>query len=386
MRDCALFVTDKNQAMSQELIVRILLIIFYTITAINLFYWLFFYIRVAFYKKKSTIPSKLPPVSIIIAARNEAKNLEKNLPAFLSQDYPDYTVIVVNDASTDDSATVLAQMSAKYPNLYVTTIPYDRVYKHGKKTALAVGIKAAKTEILLFSDADCKPASDQWIKEMVSEFDEKTEFVIGFGAYETKKGLLNKIIRADTVYIAMNYLGMGLAGIPYMAVGRNMAYRKSTFERVKGFGHINLLSGSDDLFVNENANKKNAKIILSKNSFTVSKPKEKFKDWKRQKRRHLTTASYYKFRHKFLLFFEPFSRLLFYILLVSLLLLSDNYILISSIFLARLLIISVTLKLVNKKLNQKKLFLIELFFDIFQLFFNMIFYFGSTRKKEYIWN
>ncbi len=372
--------------MSQELIVRILLIIFYTVTAINLFYWLFFYIRVAFYKKKSTIPSKLPPVSIIIAARNEAQNLEENLPAFLSQDYPDYTVIVVNDASTDDSATVLAQMSAKYPNLYVTTIPYDRVYKHGKKTALAVGIKAAKTEILLFSDADCKPASDQWIKEMVSEFDEKTEFVIGFGAYETKKGLLNKIIRADTVYIAMNYLGMGLAGIPYMAVGRNMAYRKSTFERVKGFGHINLLSGSDDLFINENANKKNAKIILSKNSFTVSKPKEKFKDWKRQKRRHLTTASYYKFRHKFLLFFEPFSRLLFYILLVSLLLLSDNYILISSIFLARLIIISVILKLVNKKLNQKRLFLIELFFDVFQLFFNMIFYFGSTRKKEYIWN
>lgn len=353
---------------------------------INIFYWLFFYIRISFYKEKETEVKEFPEVSIIIAARNEAENLKKNLPAFLTQDYPNYKVIVVNDASTDDSASILAEMKLKYKNLYVTTIPFNEVYKHGKKTALSIGIKAAKTDILLFSDADCIPVSDQWIKSFVLQYDKYTEFVIGFGAYQHKKGLLDKIIRSDTIYNAMNYLGMGLAGIPYMAVGRNMSYRKSTFERVKGFTkYFNLLSGSDDLFVNKNANKKNAKVVLSKNSFTESEQKTSFKDWKYQKIRHLSTAKYYKFWHKVLLFIEPFSRILFYSLSIILFILSSQYYLISSILLLKLLINAVILSRINFKLNQHKILFFELIFDIIQPILNLFLMLKVNKKTNLIW-
>lgn len=353
---------------------------------INIFYWLFFYIRISFYKEKPTKETDAPPVSLIIAAKNEAENLKKNLPAFLTQDYPNYKVIVVNDASTDDSASVLAEMMLKYKNLYVTTIPYSEVYQHGKKTALSIGIKAAKTDLLLFSDADCVPVSNQWIKSFVFEYEKDTEFVIGFGAYQQKKGLLDKIIRSDTIYNAMNYLGMGLEGIPYMAVGRNMSYRKTTFERVKGFSkYFNLLSGSDDLFVNKNANKKNAKIILSKNSFTESEQKESFKAWKIQKIRHLSTAGYYKFWHKILLFLEPFSRVLFYTLAITLFILSSQYYLISSILFLKLLINALILNSINLKLNQHKILFFELIFDIIQPILNLFLILKVRKKKNLIW-
>lgn len=355
---------------------------------IQLFYFTFFYSRVIFWKDKKTTGENdsLPEVSVVIAARNEAENLKENLPYFLEQDYPAYKVIVVNDASRDNSATVLAQLKEKYSNLYITTIPYDDKFNHGKKTALNLGIKAAETEILLFSDADCKPAGKNWIKTVVNNFNDKTDFVIGFGGYEKKKGLLNRIIRTDTVLIAMQYLSYGLAKIPYMGVGRNMAYRKSMFLKKKGFAdQMNLLSGSDDLFINKNATRKNLKVELSPESFTISEPKKTLKEWSRQKTRHLTTGKLYKFKHKFLIGLEVFSRVMFIACAVVLLVFNKNLILVLSILISRYVIYSLILLLVNKKFKQKGLFITELIFDIFQPFINFFYYFSAKKKKELIW-
>ena len=89
---------------------------------------------------------------------------------------------------------------------------------------------------------------------MQSNFLHQTQIILGYGKYISEPGLLNKWIRTDTTYIAMQYLAMAIKGRPYMGVGRNMAYRKSLFFERKGFAsHLNLASGDDDLFVNENA-------------------------------------------------------------------------------------------------------------------------------------
>jgi cellulose synthase/poly-beta-1,6-N-acetylglucosamine synthase-like glycosyltransferase len=370
-----------------NLVYKILYYTFIVSAAINFIFLLFFYLKIPFWKKKRQRKNKeLPPVSVIITARNEARNLETNLPYFLQQDYPDYTVIVVNDASEDDSATVLAQLKMEYENLYVTSLPPDNIYKHGKKTALTIGIKAAKTDILLFSDADCKPISDKWIRSMVKYFDKKTQFVIGYGGYQREKSLLNKIIRTDTVYIAMQYLSFALTGIPYMGVGRNMAYRKSTFNRTGGFAkHLHLLSGSDDLFINQNAKRKNLQINLEPESIIKSIPKRKLKDWIRQKSRHLTTAKYYKFSHKILLFLEPLSRIIFYASAIFLLIQNRYFIPVLSIFVLRFIIFLVILIYTNKTLKEKRLLIMELLFDIFQPFLNLFFYLKANEKNETIW-
>jgi cellulose synthase/poly-beta-1,6-N-acetylglucosamine synthase-like glycosyltransferase len=371
----------------KELIFMMLFYAFVGVAFLQIFFYLFFYLRVVFFKKRvKSNKTQLPPISIIIAARNEANNLKENLSAFLEQDYPDFTVIVVNDASTDDSATVLAQFQQKYKNLYVTQIPFNQEFRHGKKTALTVGIKAAKTEILLFSDADCKPISKNWARTIVENFDDKTEFVIGFGGYEKHKGFLNKIIRADAVLIGMQYISFALAGLPYMAVGRNMAYKKSTFFKNKGFAsHMKLLSGSDDLFVNQNANKNNLKVDISPESFTVSVPKKTFKLFIRQKIRHFTTGKFYKFKHKFWLFIEVFTRILTIWTAIVLLIFTEKWLLITSILFVRFFIFFITLLFVNKKFKQKNILFAEFLLDVFQPYFNFFLYLRANKKHELIW-
>ncbi len=293
--------------------------------AVQLIYYFFIYSRFVRYRNPKITELKVP-VSVIICARNEAENLERNLPRFLTQDYPEYEVVVVNDCSTDATEDVLMDMKMKYPHLYFTTIHSDKKFTHGKKLAVTVGIKAAKHEQLLFSDADCHPVSDQWVTKMSRHFSGKTELILGIGKYERRRGVLNLIVRYETLFTAIQYISFAIGGQTYMGVGRNMAYTRELFFRHKGFaGHLHVLSGDDDLFVNVAATKTNTSIELSQNSFTISTPPTTFRQWFRQKKRHLSTGAYYKMASKFKLGTEYLTRMLFYMSAI-ILLFTNNWI------------------------------------------------------------
>lgn len=364
----------------------ILFYIFSGVTFIQIFFYTVIFSRLVFYKNK-TVNNIKQGVSVIICARNEAENLKKYLPTVLEQKYPDFEVIVVNDASIDETETVLKSFQHKYKNLYITNIDRDYNYKQGKKLALTVGIKAAKNEILLLTDADCIVDSEFWIEKIVGNFDENTEIVLGYGGYLKQRGLLNKIIRYDTLFVAIQYLSFAILGVPYMGVGRNLAYKKSLFFKNKGFAtHLNVASGDDDLFINEVANKKNTRIVVDKQSFTHSNPKRKIKEWFIQKRRHFSTSKYYKFKHKFLLGLEPLSRILFYFLTIILIVKTNWLIIVCSLFLIRMLLFIVNLKIISKKLNEQGLIILGMFFDIFFPILNFLIYFSglfSTNKKRW---
>ena len=215
------------------------------------------------------------PVSVIISARNEANNLTENLPLILEQNYPDFEVIVVNDCSLDDSENVLKEFQLKYPHLKMVTVTEHDRFKTGKKFALTMGIKAAKNEHLLFTDADCQPASADWISRMMaSNFSGSTEIVLGYSPYYRTSGFLNSFIRFETLKTAINYLSAALAGNAYMGIGRNLAYTKTLFFKNKGFAsHMHVLSGDDDLFVNQNATADNTAIEIHPDAFTFSDAK-----------------------------------------------------------------------------------------------------------------
>ena len=250
--------------------------------------------KLAFYKKKQQ-QTFTPPVSVIICARNEGENLTRFLPNILTQDYDQFEVIVVNDCSYDNTDDVLREFSKVFPNLKAITVKEDEYYKHGKKFALMVGIKGAKHDYLVLTDADCEPASNQWLRKMASGFSNGKEIVLGYGAYFKEKGFLNKLIRYDTFLIGLNYLSASLIRKPYMGVGRNLAYKKDLFFKSKNFSkHYHLISGDDDLFINQVATKENTSIVIDHDAITYSIPKKNWKDWKMQKARHLTTASHYK--------------------------------------------------------------------------------------------
>ncbi len=371
----------------QYTLLIIILIIFGTALITQLFYYVYFYLRFCLYRTDEKGRGN-EPVSVIICARNEQENLRKFLPSVLEQDYPDYEVIVVNDCSDDDSFEVLGEFLNRYPKLKVSNITRDPKFTHSKKFAQFIGIKASKNEILLFTDADCQPVSDKWISGMTSRFDENASFVLGYGGYFREKGLLNKYIRYESMFIAMQYFGMALRGIPYMGVGRNLAYRKSVFFKNKGFSkHSHIISGDDDLFVNANANRENTRIEFSHGSHTRSVASSDIATWLKMKKRHLTTAGLYKTRDKFLLAIEPVSRILFF--LAAIFLLSTAFLIpfiLAGLFL-RLIVQTVTLILAQKKLNESGLVFYAIFFDIFSPFVNGTVYFSNlmTGSGKFVW-
>lgn len=341
---------------------------------VQMIYYLGIYTSVVFYKEEKGAAASYPPVSVIICAKDEQTNLEKNLPAVLEQDYPDFEVIVVNHGSSDDTDVVLQRLSQHYPHLKTTEIKRDQKFTHGKKLAVAVGIKKARHEWLLFTDADCYPASKNWIRSMGRHFEEGISLVLGYGSYESRKGLLNNFIRLDTLTIALQYFSYALKGFPYMGVGRNLAYRKSLFFDNKGFaGHYHIESGDDDLFVNKTANRHNTRVQISQESQTVSEPPAIFSQWFKQKSRHLTTPGHYRRATRLKLLTEVISRLLFYAtFILSLIWFTPYYPYLIGIFAIRLLVQFIDYKAIMNKLGEKNLLLPLIFYDISLPFINFM--------------
>ncbi len=294
---------------------QILLYSFLAATAIQLFFWLYFFSRLALYQEKKDLPASAvprPSVSIIICAHNEAENLKANLDRILNQNYRSFEVIVVSHNSCDESLNILSSLQYRFKHLRIIECNDPRP---GKKYALAKGIGEAKNEVLLLTDADCKPTSKDWLRTMVENMDGKAEIVLGFAPYDEMPGWLNKFIRYETCYTAIQYFSFALAGMPYMGVGRNMAYLKKLFRQTEGFeNHRDLASGDDDLFINQVANNKNTKIQLDPRTFVFSKPKLTWKAYIRQKTRHLSTSKRYKLPHRILLFTLAMSHYLHYFL------------------------------------------------------------------------
>lgn len=298
---------------------------------ILLLYYILIFSRLLFHKNKN-VSVEPDPVSVIIASRDDARFLRKHLPVVLEQKGVEFEVIVVDDCSLDDTSDVIREFDKKYENFRHSRLFENGDFEGGKKIAVTIGIKAAKYPNLVFIDADCYPDSDNWLRLMAERLMFK-KVVLGYGPYQKEKGLLNKIIRYDTYKIAMQYLSYSLAGVPYMGVGRNLAYHSYLYFDVKGFtSHKNVVSGDDDLFINEVSNSKNTGIEISPDSFVYSVPKKTYSKWEFQKRRHLTTAVKYKFIHKILLFLLPFSQYMMLIAMAYLLIIQFEYVFVLSIF------------------------------------------------------
>ncbi|MEY3085604.1 MAG: hypothetical protein RL037_1784, partial [Bacteroidota bacterium] len=300
---------------------------------VQLFYIIGIHFRMAYFTPQKKSNPTFTPVSIIIAARNESDNLYENLPQILSQDYPEFEVIVVNNQSIDDSGWLLTAFSRQFPNLRVVELGRHRHLRPGKKLPITLAIKAAKYEHFLLTDADCRPASNQWIKEMAAHFSSSVDIVIGYGPYAKSKGFLNRLIRFDTAWIGVSYFSMAMAKLPYMGVGRNLAYTKSVFNSVNGFkSHYGLPSGDDDLFIQEAAKKSNYTVNLDAASYCYSAAAPTWNRWIRQKSRHYSTSGRYKLIKKCLLGIYPLSLILMWASFVTLMFSGEYRLLAGSIF------------------------------------------------------
>lgn len=364
----------------------VLFAVFVFVILIQLFYYVFFFRRVAKYQPQEKEHNQQHPVSVVICARDEDENLARHLPGVLVQRYPTtHEVIVVNDNSVDDSKYLLAELQKTFRHLQVIDLEQEGKLIAGKKFPLSIGIKEAKHEVVLLTDADCVPATEDWMYSMQHPFSDGVEIVLGYGAYKRLPGFLNKVIRFETFHTALQYFGYALAGKPYMGVGRNLAYRKSLFFKNKGFSSINHIpSGDDDLFINKVATKHNTAVVLDPESFTVSQPKQTWKDWKRQKNRHYSTGKFYKKSHQFLLALYTATLFLVYPLFIASMIFFDwRWTLIP--FVIRLIVVAINWKKTMKRLGEEDLFPLFLFWDIWLFFYYILFAPAVWRKPKKTW-
>ncbi|WP_240186993.1 glycosyltransferase [Pedobacter nanyangensis] len=323
---------------------------------IHLYYVLGVHLKLAQYRINDLTAESQRPISVIVCARNEKPNLEKYLHRLFEQDYPQFEVVVVNDRSWDGTADLLEELGKKYSNLKVVQVAEGNKFIAGKKFAVTMGIKAASHEWLVFTDADCEPATPNWLKGMQQPADDDIEIVLGYSPYFKRKSLLNVLIRFETFFTAVNYLSFAVKGMPYMGVGRNMAYKKSLFFKNKGFAaHMHILSGDDDLFVNANARPDNSLIQIHRDTHVWSEPKTSFLAYLRQKKRHIGAGKFYKPKHKFILSAQIAVQFLFYALVIALAVLPSTRFIAAGIFLLSLMIRCFVYPKLLKRLNYGEL-------------------------------
>ncbi len=343
------------------------------------------HLRVARYQSSTDTQSR-PPVSVLIAARNEEKNLRENLPLILSQNYPEFQVIVVNHASYDGTGELLEELKAEHPNLHIINLPEGRVSDGGKKLAITLGMKGALHDRVLLTDADCKPPGSDWIQSMVSKAHKPDDIILGYSPYEKESGLLNALIRFDGLFTAMNYLGFALSGMPYMGVGRNLSYSRSSFFEVGGFrSHYSIDSGDDDLLINQIARKENVRISPEPLSHTLTKAKTSWKSYLRQKRRHLSTSWYYRPLHRRLLALQALSLMLFYICGAVLIAMAVYPLLITGVIVLRLLAVALIFRAASRYLRHKDLAFFAPLLELLILVFNSLAHLANATTKKTRW-
>ena len=368
------------------MVFKILLIAFATVTLLQFLYYIVFFGRFSFAKKHEAKTKKIP-ISVIVCAKNEAENVKKFVPLLLEQNYPDYEVVLIDDASSDETRELFEYFEKQNTKVKLVKVDNNEAFWGNKKYALTLGIKAAKNEYLLFTDGDCYPNSNNWITEMTAHFTMHKTIVLGYGAYEkVKNSFLNKIIRFETLLTATQYFAWAKMGQPYMGVGRNLAYKKEEFFNVRGFmDHMKIRSGDDDLFINQAANKQNTTICFSEDSFTYSEPRKTFKEWFNQKRRHVSTAKHYKAFDKFQLGLFFFTQISFFLLAIILLAFQYQWMIVLPIVVFRYIFTWLSLGFAAGKLKEKDVMYWFPFIELFLIFTQLNVFITNIFSKPVHW-
>ena len=357
-------------------------------------YHLGLYRNLYLHSRKEKQDTDTPPLSVILVAKDAASDLQKNLPAILEQDYPDFEVIVIYDQSSDDDCEdVLKLLEDKYPHLHHSFIPDSARYISHKKLGITMGIKASHHEWLVFTEPNCRPSGNQWLRKMARNFTNGTDIVLGYSNYEKTKGWFNRKVTFDTLLNSMRYLGKAVDGHPYTGCGRNLAYRKSLYYEQKGFtSHLNLQRGEDDLFINQVANGKNTRVEASPESIVRITAPHYQKDWYEDKLNYHLTSRLYKGFSRYLMGFETCTRLLFLLMVIVCIvygILTQSWIVLGTaimLWLLRYLMQVMVFRKTSIALGERKFYSTLLMFDWMQPLWNFRLKLSQrfSRKDEFM--
>ncbi|MBS1681066.1 MAG: glycosyltransferase [Bacteroidetes bacterium] len=288
----------------------------------------------------------------MVCAHDEEENLRELIPILLKQNYSRFEIIIVEDRCNDGTYDYLRQATQEHHRLKMVRVTFKPDHINGKKFALTLGIKAAQYDWVLLTDADCRPASENWIDAMMEKNQLQTQIVLGFSPYLKRKGLLNAFIRFESFLAGIQFVSLARLGKPYMGVGRNLAYRKELFLSNKGFNeHLGITGGDDDLFVNRHATSENTLVRIGTESLVFSKPKNTWKEFFHQKLRHLSVGKRYKLSDRLILGLFSFTWILSWLWVVPVAPFAAEIKLILALFLLRWITLSAVMHFLPRQLG-----------------------------------
>jgi glycosyltransferase involved in cell wall biosynthesis len=330
---------------------------------IQLYYYLFIFRKAGLKQWKNILEHIEEPVSIIVCVKDESVNLSKILPLLLEQDYPEYEVIVVNDNSSDDSEEVLKLAKNRYPHLQIRNlVANNSVY--GKSIVLGVGIKAAKYNRLIITDAACRPAAG-WLKAVSTGFD--SDIVTAYIRYIS----VGKFVRIANYYESLFRLGYALNMKPYTASGENESFRKELFF-TKGFNPLlRKPEKVEQVFFNSVMNRKNTAVVLLPDAIVESEKILSFGNWCIESSIGLFSKRLFRRGVRHVKLPEIVSRTLFYLSFIAAIIVTVNVIWlwtsIVGVFLLRLIIQMFVFTSTQKQLGEKKLILHTFLWDFYSV-------------------
>ncbi|MXN91630.1 glycosyltransferase [Flavobacterium sp. Sd200] len=364
---------------------NIIFYVFVAVAVVQLVYYLGIFGKFSFAKPQAITPKRLS-VSVVVCAKNDAEKVKELIPVLATQNYPDFELVLIDNASSDETLDVFEEFEKQYANIRLVKVENNEAFWGNKKYALTLGIKAARKDYLLFTDAHCYPTSPDWILSMTSQFTLNKTIILGYSAYEKTKSFLNKIIRFNAIITATQQFAWAKLGKPFTGDGRNLAYKKDEFFKRNGYiNHMSIPTGADALFVNDAATKKNTAVCYAPESFTYSKAQKTFAEFIKEKRRAAFTASFFKPLDRFVVKLFTFFQVAFFVLAIVLLALQYNWMFIVPVIAIRYIAAWITVAQSAARLNEKDAAYWFPVMEIILIFTQLYVYIANLTSKPVHW-
>ena len=327
-----------------------------------------------------------PPVSVVVPMFGEnSAYLDEGLQILLSQDYHTYEVVLVYVGNDDNFLADLKFLQSSYPNLRIVNIEHTR-YAISAKMVLNLGIKAARYEHIITTTADAEPVSDRWLALMGKAFT-YDDVILGYCGLESRPTLASFFSRAQRLSESVEWITTAIRHMPSGASKHNLGFTKTLYFGVRGFGHLNLNVGEDDLFVQQISDGSNVGVVLSRNASCVEKCWGGWSWWIDLQKSAATTRRFYSPRAKCFVETELVSRAVFFIsVAAAVIAMPWEYAAAAAILLpVRYTAVFLTRTRICRRLGERGLVMRHFMFDVAEPVIRAYIAVASRRKDDNAW-